>query len=781
MKHASICSLLTILVLALPLHAQQSVVVTGSVVDAESGQPIVGASVRVQAIGRRTFTASNGTFRLPLQPGEYTISASSIGYRESSQKVRTGGGPVTFRLTAAPVSLHDVTVSGDITPEEIVRRTIARKEENLKRLKTFQGLLYSKFILDVEGNAFGKIKDEDRNLIAETFSRNYYDAEKGPRIKIIQRRQTANLSAADNLFALGNFVSFYDESIQILNAKVLSPLSNDPFSRYNYTLLERTMLDSEVVYVIGVKPATRLLPAFEGTIKIVRGSYNLVEVDLAPSASTSITFVRNLRFQQKFERFPGDIWQPTYLKVTGDADVKIVQGIAEIQPKVLATSIFTEVKVNEPLPDSAFADQEIITALPTADSARPEFWDNNSLSELSPEEKEIYAKVDSLVTKADTTGERSGFRPGLYPVVEFNRASSIRFGGGIQPTFPGPARIDLQGSYSPGMKKLFGEAALHLDVIDNDEVSLGVGGRVFSRISTSTSDHSYPRELNSVTALVLHRDYYDYYREDGWSAGLDASYGRLFANATVGGSRDFSIPKITVGGLLFKENSFRDNPAIVDGSYQIARAMLGWGRPEAFLVISTDPRAGIDVAVHGLYGETQDKALTFRNAEGLVHLQMPTIPTGYAPMTLSLTISGGIASDATPIQYQFRLPTSNSIFGRSGTFVSAPVASIGGTRYGKIYAEHNFSDIVWRFFGLPTFEGRGIEFILAGGAAQYYQDASYGYLPTGKTWYTEAGFGLGKIPTFISNIFFLQFDARWGIGPLGAGKFGATIGLSSPF
>ena len=31
-------------------------------------------------------------------------------------------------------------------------------------------------------------------------------------------------------------------------------------------------------------------------------------------------------------------------------------------------------------------------------------------------------------------------------------------------------------------------------------------------------------------------------------------------------------------------------------------------------------------------------------------------------------------------------------------------------------------------------------------------------------WYTEAGFGVGRIPTFLIDVLTLRFDAAWGLG-----------------
>jgi hypothetical protein len=338
-------------------------------------------------------------------------------------------------LQPAAIKSEGVNVTADLTAEQIVRRAIARKEENLSRIKSFQGLLYSKFVVEIEGNAFGAIQESDRQIILETFSRNYYNEHGEPRIIVIQRRQTANIPAENNLFAFGQFVSFYNDEIPLLNATVPTPLNESTLSRYSFTLLERTTLNDSTVYVIGVKPATSVLPAFEGTLKIIRGTYSLVEVDLSPSKATAISFVQGLRFVQKFERFQDDIWEPTYLQVTGKGKVEIVKGFAEIDATFNATSIFTEAQVNAPIPDSIYRDERIISAAPQADTARAEFWENNALSELSLHEKEIYTQIDSLVEAEDTTGTPSSFSLNLGPYLDFNRVGSITAGASVSPSY----------------------------------------------------------------------------------------------------------------------------------------------------------------------------------------------------------------------------------------------------------------------------------------------------------------------------------------------------------
>lgn len=93
---------------------------------------------------------------------------------------------------------------------------------------------------------------------------------------------------------------------------------------------------------------------------------------------------------------------------------------------------------------------------------------------------------------------------------------------------------------------------------------------------------------------------------------------------------------------------------------------------------------------------------------------------------------------------------------------------------------------MWRLVGLPTFSsGRGVDFIGRFGAMNTTQRAQP--VVAGLVFdstpgvYMEAGFAIGRIPTFISDLFFLRFDAMWPVGPLSPrGSFGWAITLSSP-
>lgn len=92
--------------LAFPsMAAAQAGTVTGTVTEGRSNQPVGGA--RVQALSATTVVAAtqsrdNGTYRLTVAPGTYTIVANRIGYRPGNASVTvSAGGSATANVVMA--------------------------------------------------------------------------------------------------------------------------------------------------------------------------------------------------------------------------------------------------------------------------------------------------------------------------------------------------------------------------------------------------------------------------------------------------------------------------------------------------------------------------------------------------------------------------------------------------------------------------------------------------------------------------------------------------------
>jgi hypothetical protein len=98
---------------AVPARSRaQTAVVTGQVLDAESGQPIAGATVRVE--DRTTTSDAHGNFRVRgVAPGERTVWATALGYAISGGMLHVGpdSAGVELALDPQPVRLDAIVAT----------------------------------------------------------------------------------------------------------------------------------------------------------------------------------------------------------------------------------------------------------------------------------------------------------------------------------------------------------------------------------------------------------------------------------------------------------------------------------------------------------------------------------------------------------------------------------------------------------------------------------------------------------------------------------------------
>jgi hypothetical protein len=95
--------------------AQDSVDVAGSVTDATTGVPVIGAQVAFGGGGPRTTTGADGRFVVRNAPGgRQAVTVRRFGYRDREQQieVRLGMRDPVIELTPDPVQLEALTVTG---------------------------------------------------------------------------------------------------------------------------------------------------------------------------------------------------------------------------------------------------------------------------------------------------------------------------------------------------------------------------------------------------------------------------------------------------------------------------------------------------------------------------------------------------------------------------------------------------------------------------------------------------------------------------------------------
>lgn len=798
---------LCILLSSVVMNAQQ--VQVGIVVDAETGKPIGGASLRVNGSTRGTYTHTNGTFRLPIVYGTTSLLVRSIGYAEATVAVAPSQN-LTIKLKSVGVTKHGVEVLGNIEASEVVRRAIARARQNDERLRSLVSTTYSKMRLYIDASAFADAR-QPRESITETFATVYYQRypERRKHVRIEQRRQTRNIASNSNLAVFDEFVDITKPEIQMLGTRLVTPLASDALDTYTYHITNRRMMDSTLVYDLSFEPSSMLYPGFKGTLSIVDGTYQTIAADFGPTEETAIPFVTSLHYVQRYDRISDSVWVPMYQLVSGGAAVSVIAGLAEIEMKLQIEAYVTDVQANVEIADSLFmepsdtirssaqaesggvtvrvrADHSVVSVANDADSIRPEFWEQHAFSEMSAQEKEAYHIADSVVANRSPATETESPKIGLITVgpVGINilpiltRTTITGWMGGAELEFIGGGLTVAPAAAWGEQGTNAGNVSLKLEALRSTDVNLVLDGNIFSTYATIQPTRSILGKPNLFNlADLLYMDYADYYRKDGWEAGVGVITSVASIRMWYEWSRQFA-------SALLKPVS-RTVLLPDAGNYQVFSVAADFNSSSYAETLMGQTKA-VSGNIVGTYGTDKNTNKHFSTIRAGLSAKIPTFSTGYQPMRLDVDISASYVVSATaPKQYQFSLLTRLPVFENTTNLATVRVNEFGGMSALLLHAEHNFSDLWWRAISLPTFKnGRGLDLLMLYGAGRTTNST-----PTDtQTWkatngvYQEVGFALGRIPTFVSDLFYLRFDALWPVGnvALPTGTFGWSVTLSSP-
>ena len=867
------------------LKKERHKIISGVVLDEKTLRPIPAATLRIQGTNKGTICGKDGTFRFPKGNfiNKSDIKITTIGYHTKILTLDLTKDTVTILLKQNPVELNAAVVTGEIEVDEIIRRAIRKKDENRKKHKTIQGLLYSKFSLDMDKFASVFIPKSNTDIkvetniirssdtlslqdsidmsnkrdsiitaiqdslarrdslakgfvegfIGETFTEKYVDIENNiDKAIIVNRRQTANFPKDVNRIVLEEFVDFSLDEINFIDVKIITPLHKNALSYYKFELLEKKIFEDKFVYVINVIPNTSIYPTFQGTISILEGTYQLIEASLKPSVDTKIHLIDNLEYYEKFENVGSDIWFPTYMENKASLKLKTIPFIPPIEMEWTMTSIFSDVIINQPLHDSIYlAHNDTATKVTViaddVDSAKSKYWEDNALIALSEKEqkrysvvdaaaKELKLNIDSLWKAATTPIPSPKYSWKLLNLARYNRVEGYAIG--LSPIVKIPyTKFTGEGLYLLGQEDLIGSAKFEFgNKIDRPtmnlfgtEIEIGnpaglltpyysVGAEIFSRTNSfgnpfNNEDLSFfssngllvsSRNCFSTDALLLHKDYFDYFRSDGWNAKLKFGYKRFLFVALYENSREFGLNK-TTNKSLFSKSEFRDNPQPETGEFQFIKLSSTFGNKTTSLSENFQYNFNINYQ----YGIRSLDKSNFSQFYGTAAVQFPIFQTGYGNMLLLLSATGGWADENIPVQHLFAIEQSSffsNLFAPTlNTFITAYESYFGGTEFYTYHAKLNLRDWWWRLLHLPKIKGRGLELSLTATTGRFFNKNNTElfqlYHGTGSKYYTEAGFIIGRIPIPGTDLIYWSLETRFGVGEYAKGRYGILLNFNLPF
>ena len=257
---------------------QQVTTIRGRVIDAETNQPLVFASIAVQGSNVSTVTNLDGEFTLKLTGTETgKLEFSFIGYKNrvmAIEEMKTNGQRNVISLETALIPIKEIIVK-PLVPEEIIEQVISRFDENYPGVANDMTGFYRETIR--KNRSYISIGE----ALVEVFKAPYQSDLRFDAVRIYKGRKSNDVEKMDTvLFKLqgGPTTTLYLDVVK--NPETF--LTREALAQYDLELSNIAMIDDRTNYVINFyqKPSITT-PLYQGRLYIDIETYAVAQAEFS--------------------------------------------------------------------------------------------------------------------------------------------------------------------------------------------------------------------------------------------------------------------------------------------------------------------------------------------------------------------------------------------------------------------------------------------------------------------------------------------------------------------
>jgi hypothetical protein len=418
MGNQKLCYFLLLLLLPYSVPAG---VLKGKVTDTK-GAPLPYATVFIEGTTMGVNTNGDGEYLLNVTPGFYKVRCQYIGYQQGAVNLSikdTETIKYTFVLKDQALEMKEVVVrvSSEDPAYSIIRKTIKRRKFHFDQVHSFQTAVYIKGVArsrklpkkimgkDVKG-AVPFIDSSGKGVLFLTEENaNYYSDGKREKTIIHSVRQSGS-PAGLGFSELGPVVTFYENNVKIDDGSrgYVSPISDNALNYYRYKLQGQFDEHGHTIYKIRVTQKRHYEPCFNGTIYIVDDDWAIHSLNLTLTKESGMDMFDTLRMSQIFLPLDKDTW-------VGKSQVAYYTlNLIGLDVTANFVSVYDNQKVNQPIPDSIFADKVTSAYDKNSNKKDTVYWEDARPIPLETDEQKDFVVKDSLFKCITSPGYRDSIR-----------------------------------------------------------------------------------------------------------------------------------------------------------------------------------------------------------------------------------------------------------------------------------------------------------------------------------------------------------------------------------
>jgi len=400
----------------------QKTVVSGTVFDAKSKEPLPFVNVAFKGTKVGTTTDIDGKYRIETYYAGDSLVASFVGYKPLSKAVRLDKSQVIdFPLEEGSVSLGEVVVKAKDfeNPAHVILKKIINNKpiNNKKKLDSYEYETYNKIQFDLNNvsekfterklfSSFDFIFDNIDStgekislpfFMTETLSNYFYRRDPKGRKEIIQATKVSginNKSISQFLGQMYQDVNVYENSLGIFGKNFVSPIADYGLIFYKYFLVDSAYIDQKWCYRLDFLPKNENELVFEGHFWVNDTTYAIKEIDAKILPEANINFIEDLKVHHEYNEVEPEVWMLTREALL--ADFSLIDSEVGFYGKKLTT--YRDFVINKPKDSEFYGGAEHVIVKSIVNEKPEEYWEKERHEEISSDQQAIYDMVDSLKT-----------------------------------------------------------------------------------------------------------------------------------------------------------------------------------------------------------------------------------------------------------------------------------------------------------------------------------------------------------------------------------------------
>lgn len=510
------------------LQAQERNIVSGRVVDAETGESLAFVNMVINGGRQGGATDIDGKFKLSYTAKVKTLELTYVGYESLIYEVPARPEDLKIFLKKIPYELREVVVLPGINPaHRIIKNVVSNRDLNdPEKMKSFSYTSYEKVIftldldslrmldtltLDTGSLEVRRFFDRQDIFIAESVTERKFLYPERNSEKVIATRVSG---MKDPLFVFLvsqiQSTSFYNELINIGRSEYINPISKGSTSKYTFIIEDTAYTErSDTVFIISFQPKPNTnFDGLKGVLSINTYHWAIQNV-IAEPARDEGPFT--IKVQQMYELIDGEQWFPAQL----NTDIKIRSLGANINDKTysfvgVGKSYIRDLELNPELVKRQFNNIEIDVD-PNAHDRSEQYWRQYRLDSLSDRDINTYAFMDSIGEEANFDRLAKTFESlmgGKIPVkfidididkiIRYNQFEGFYLGMGIHTNDRLSRRFKVGGFFGYGFKDMTSKYGGDISAILHQNSELEVKAGYFYDVVESAGVSFYDDETSFI-------------------------------------------------------------------------------------------------------------------------------------------------------------------------------------------------------------------------------------------------------------------------------------------